>query len=189
MTVGSVCKRMPRRSRSTNTPAICGTLGIEGGFLLDDGRENQRLVGTGERQILGPRFPGRLQLLLHASERHAEQLDVGGVARESIGVWEELPFGMQTGLAERTHDVFGRARGVVASHVRRLRQDLADVGEGRAFDEGDAMEQDLARVEQVQQRARREAGRQLIFAGLQRVIALGDARPRGEDQAADRASC
>jgi hypothetical protein len=60
-----------------------------------------------------------------------------------------------------------------------LRQHLAHVGEGGAFDKSDAVKEHVARVQQLEQLDRREPRLQLVFTGLERVVPLRETRPRG----------
>src|SRR3954454_23325040 len=113
--------------------------------------------------------------------RDREQLEIGRAARESIGIWKELSFRMQLWLAELSHDVGIATIGVLVVHGIVRDQCIAHVRERRAFDESDAMEQNLPGAQQREQASRRQSWRQLVLPRLQLTVAASEPRPNDPD--------
>jgi hypothetical protein len=113
--------------------------------------------------------------------RDREQLQVGRAAREAIRIRKNCPSGciparraarMMSASLRLTFSLFdGVARDEGIAHVR----------ERRAFDEGDAVEQNLPGAEQRQQASRRQSGLQLVLPCFQRAVTARETRPDDPD--------
>ena len=113
-----------------NARAFIGTAGL----FLDNGGEYQRLVGILQRQSLLPPGPCGGQLPVHGLAGALQELDVGGAAREMVGVRQEAALGMLPGIAEAGHDL-----GWVIS-LQRGGDDLVCPNRGQQFTEGLALD-------------------------------------------------
>ncbi|CUJ79650.1 Uncharacterised protein [Achromobacter sp. 2789STDY5608633] len=156
------------------------------GFFLDDGRQHQRLIGRGQRQVGLALGPGVVQDALAFLVGAAQQVVVGAARREDVGVGEEQAFRMLDVRAQALHQGFVAdvAQGLL--DVGILAQRLADLAEGPAFQEGDLALGHVAARHAFQQQPGRVAVDGLVAAGLDQLVLLGQARHPDETRLPDR---
>ncbi|CUI53020.1 Uncharacterised protein [Achromobacter ruhlandii] len=146
------------------------------GFLLDDGRQHQRLIGRGQWQIGLALGPGVVQDALAFLVGAAQQVKVGAARREDVGVGEEQAFRVLDVRAQAFH------QGLVADVPQRLldvgilAQRLTDLAEGPALQEGDLALGHVAARHALQQQPGRVAVDGLVAARLDQLVLLGQAR-------------
>jgi len=146
-----------------DAPALVG----DAGLLLDDRGQDQRLVGTGDDARLVASCPGLVERLAHRLVGLAEQVEVAGAAPVGVGLGQEPALRVLALAAQHRHHP---GIGLVGDGLRQRRlsgQRPPQVGEGPALDDGEAVLDDAAARELVEQAARVQAGLQQVLARLQ----------------------
>src|SRR5699024_5299822 len=115
------------------------------GFLLDDGGQNERLVGRVDGNVgLRALCPGFVQIVLHGIVGAPVDGQVGGAAAEEVGIRHEAAFGVFIGVLQRRHDGGGVA--VLQFVIERLMavDGGAHLIEGPAVDQRDVVAHGVA---------------------------------------------
>ena len=96
---------MPRFSRRTNTPAICGrSLARPVSFSTIDASVSNSSVDCSGRSFVA-RCPGLGQRLVHRLRGAIEQRELAGASGVDVGLRQEAAFGMHAGPAQFVHDL------------------------------------------------------------------------------------
>ena len=173
-----------------NTPAISARSLLQLRFLLDHRGENQRLPGLLEGQPRCAARPGRGQRALHGLVRQGEDRRVRGVGRKAVGIREEAPLGVFTGVTDGAHDL---GSGLAVQRVRHggVRGERGEeLGKGRALDDGQLLQHHFAFGEQREDRLRAGMRGDLVHPGLDAHLAVLEAQPPGHRaRIRDRALC
>ena len=146
-----------------------GALAQPSRLLLDDGGEDERLVGAPKRQGRVARLPGPGEPALHLRVGAPEDLDVRGAGHEAVGVGKEDALERRLVHAQRGADLRVAAPGERRPDVgtrAHLRQPLP---EGGPFHEGDLDGEHVAARELVEELQRRERLRHAVGPRLQRA--------------------
>jgi hypothetical protein len=137
-----------------------------GGFLLDHGREYQRLVRRLDRQVRRATPPRRLELALQAPVRLKQQFAVAGAAREAIRIGKELAFRMLSREADPGHPFLLAQAAQFDRHLRMRLDRCQRLARGPALGERQRVQQHVTRHELVEECRRRGARQQFVLAGL-----------------------
>ncbi|CAB3740433.1 hypothetical protein LMG3458_05724 [Achromobacter deleyi] len=150
------------------------------GFLFDDGRQHQRFIGRGHRQVGLALGPGVVQDALAFLVGAAQQVEIGAARREDIGIGKEQAFRMLDIGPQAFHQRFIADVAQRLLDVRVLAQRLADLAEGPAFQEGDLALGHVAARHAFQQQPGGVAIDGLVAPGLDQFVLLG--QPRHPDK-------
>ncbi|MNC19322.1 hypothetical protein D3C75_672520 [compost metagenome] len=137
------------------------------GFLLHQRGHDQRLVGLAIRQSLGALLPF---LVEHAAQLFmglTQQVDIAHAAHVAIGIGEEAPFWMLTAETETLHHcrIVQIGQGLLQALLGRQR--AAQLAEGPALDQGQAVLHHLTALPLGQQITGGLPGCQAVFATVQ----------------------
>ncbi|CUI68148.1 Uncharacterised protein [Achromobacter xylosoxidans] len=156
------------------------------GFLLDDGRQHQRLVRRGQRQAGLALGPGVVQDALAFLVGAAQQVVIGAARREDVGIGKEQAFRMLDVRAQAFHQRLVADVAQRLLDVRVFAQRLADLAEGPALQEGDLALGHVAARHALQQQPRRIAVDGLVAARLEQLVLFRQARHPHEPRLPDR---
>ena len=119
------------------------TFGSDAGFFFDDGSKDKRFVGGRKRQVLGAACPGFFEGTLHFVVHALQHVEVGRAPVELVGLRQEPAFGVALQAKQGGNFRIGLVvQGVFESGG--LSEGFAQVFEGFAFDDGDAVYDNFA---------------------------------------------
>ncbi|ODV16895.1 MAG: hypothetical protein ABT19_08125 [Rhodanobacter sp. SCN 68-63] len=129
------------------------------GFLFHDGREDQRVVRGGQRQVGIAAGPQRIERLVHGRVGALEHVHVAVALHVGIGFRQEAPFRRLARRADLAHQGGVVQPGGEVLQFVRLVERAAQLGESPAVDDGEVVLQHAAAGHGLEQRARRDAFR------------------------------
>ena len=141
-------------------------LADQAGLFLDDGGQDQGLLGTAQGQTGGPVPPLLRQHLIHGPGGALEEIQIAGTFGEAVGIGEETALRTQTGPAQGGHQG-------LRGHAFQLMDQAVIPGQGReelggspTLDEGDGTLVDLIPHQLVEEGNGGGTRGDLVFPGL-----------------------